>query len=322
MKHDDNIFVSIACLADPDILDTVIDLFEKAARPDRVRAGVCLQIDTAEEYLYQNLLGLNNVSVDILPYQQARGPIYARARCERLLGDEAYFLQVDCHTRFMADWDEILIRELDRARLLSEQAVLSHYPVNIKNMKSTEHLRTIGQVNRFRHVGPDAIKSHGSLISLPDQPLLSIGISAAMLFMQADTRRAIPYDPDLHFGLHAAEQVLYAARLWTHGYDIYTPTSHTLATEYEGSRSRIPEYIKQACNRNRGSWPERTWTKVKYLLELDSLEQVDPEYRASVGSEDFQYGVGNQRSLLDYYRFSGLHQQLPQYFPNYTYLGS
>ena len=51
-----------------------------------------------------------------------------------------------------------------------------------------------------------------------------------MLFMRAEDRRRFPYDPELDFGLHAAEQVLYAVRLWTHGFDIFCPTQHALAT--------------------------------------------------------------------------------------------
>ena len=69
-----------------------------------------------------------------------------------------------------------------------------------------------------------------------------------MLFMSSEVRRLFPYDPELDFGLHAEEQVLYAVRLWTHGYDIFCPTRHSLSTDYEGSRDRIPDEVKRISN--------------------------------------------------------------------------
>ena len=110
---------------------------------------------------------------------------------------EDYFLQLDCHSRFYAGWDEILIEELQSALALNERAVISHYPINIKNMTSEQHAPLIGHVNRYRQVDADAIKSHGSLVKLPEVPIVSFGISAAMLFMRSDDRRRFPYDPEL-----------------------------------------------------------------------------------------------------------------------------
>ena len=257
--------------------------------------------------------------VDTIHFNEARGPIYARYRCEQLLEDEDYYLQIDCHSRFFPGWDEILIEEFKRCQQQSGQAVISHYPINISNMEKQEVLANIGQVNRFRQIDQDAIKSHGSLIRLPEAPLPSIGISAAMLFIEGATKKRIPFDPNLHFGLHAAEQVLYAVRLWTHGFDIFAPTRHTLATQYEGSRDRIPEDVKKALNSNRRDWPQKTWSKTKYLLGLDTLEQVDPAYRNELESDAFPYGLGSARSLLDYYRFSGIHEKLKEIFPNYKF---
>ena len=210
------IFISIACFSDPDVIDTVEDALAPAVHPERPTFGICLQA-LAHDHSYQALSDLPQVRLDRIPVEEARGPIYARSRCEALMEDEDYFLQLDCHSRFYAGWDEILIEELQSALELNERAVISHYPINIKNMTSEQHAPLIGHVNRYRQVDADAIKSHGSLVTLPDVPIVSFGISAAMLFMRSDDRRRFPYDPELDFGLHAEEQVLYAVRLWTHG---------------------------------------------------------------------------------------------------------
>lgn len=321
MSSEKTIFVSIACLADPDVIDTVSNLFSTARHPERVHVGLCLQIEP-DDPAFKPLSAFNNVRLDTISYSASLGPIFARARCERLLQDEDFYLQIDCHSRFFPDWDVVLLEEYQKATGISRKAVISHYPINIRNMDNPEYLGSIGQVNRYRHVGTDALKSHGSLIKLPGEPLPSIGISAAMLFMEGSTKKQIAYDPYLHFGLHAAEQVLYGLRLWTNGYEIFCPTRHSLATEYDGARDRIPERVKQVCAANRGDWPRKTWSKVRYLLQLDSIGQVDDVYYDDVADENFPYGMGSERSLLEYYKLAGLHEQLKELFPNYAYRDS
>ena len=312
------IFVSIACFCDPDVVNTVKDCFDKAGSPARVEIGVCLQAKP-NDAAYDELNDITRVTVDRIDVTEARGPIYARARCEALMSDADFFLQIDCHSRFFPGWDEILIQEFAKASELNDNAVLSHYPMNIKNMASADHLDRIGHVNRYRYIEADAIKSHGSLVKLPKVPATSLGISAAMLFMRAKDRRRFPYDPELDFGLHAAEQVLYAVRLWTHGFDIFCPTQHALATDYEGSRDRIPDEVKRISNANRTGWPEATWSKVKYLLGLDVIQQVDPVYGDSLDGSVARFGVGDVRSLRAYYDFAGIHDELKRVFPNYHY---
>lgn len=314
----EKIFVSIACFSDPDVVDTVKSCIENAADSSRVTVGICLQARPTDR-AFDALNNLPQVMVDRIDVSEARGPIYARARCEKLMLDADYFLQIDCHSRFFPGWDDILIGELATASHLNIRAVLSHYPVNIINMESSEHLDRIGHVNRYRYIDVDSIKSHGALVKLPEKPITSLGISAAMLFMTAETRRLFPYDPELDFGLHAEEQVLYAVRLWTHGYDIFCPTRHTLATDYEGSRDRIPDEVKRISNSNRAGWPQASWSKAKYLLGLDTREQVDLVYQDALAECIQRYGLGDERTLLDYYRYAGIHDQLKETFPNYLY---
>lgn len=318
---DVTIFLSIACLDDPDIVDTVADAFAKASKPERVSVGVCLQIEPNDPR-YQSLGDYDRVRISTLHFEEARGPIFARYCCEQLMEDEDYFLQIDCHSRFFQGWDETLLAEFERCRQVSQRAVISHYPLSIDYMNEPAKIATIGKVNRFRQLNAEAIKSHGTQVPLPATPEKSLGISAALLFMEAGSKRRIPYDPDLHFGLHAEEQVLYAARLWTHGFDLFTPTVNTVATQYSGSRERISSEVRKAVLSNRGSWPEKTWTKAKYLLALDDFDQVSSAYRDSMAVHDFTYGMGRERSLLDYYRYCEIHDRLKAVFPNYHFSDS
>ena len=142
------IFISIACFCDPDVVNTVKDCFDKASSSARVEIGVCLQAKP-NDTSYAALTEIAQVTVDRIDVTETRGPIYARARCEALMTDADYFLQIDCHSRFFPGWDEILIQEFGKASELNDKAVLSHYPMNLKNMTSSDHLDRIGHVTRY-----------------------------------------------------------------------------------------------------------------------------------------------------------------------------
>lgn len=266
MNESKKIFVSIACFMDSDVVNTVKDLFQQAKFPERISVGICLQYapELAESVGdYAELDTINRVRVDKLHYTEVRGPIYARYRCEKLLRDGDYFLQIDYHSRFFAGWDEILPEEFARCRELSDKVVISHYPISITEMKNPERLNMIGRIARFREVSADDIKMHGTLVPIPPSPLSGFGISAAMLFMESSVKRALPCDANLHNGLHAAEQFLYSARLLTAGYDFIVPTRHALATEYLSNRDRIPDPAWQHYCSEYNKWGLKTCTKVK-----------------------------------------------------------
>ena len=316
MQASPSIFVSIACFMDPDVIDTVQSLYANALHPEQVSVGICLQAGP-EDRRFESLRQWPGVTVDRIDASEAKGPIYARYRCEQLLAKESHFLQIDCHTRFFPQWDQILLEEFSASLALRTKVVLSHYPINITNMDNPEHLGRIGAITRFRHIGADAIKTHGSLITRPARPTEAFGISAAMLFMESTAKRAIPFDPALHYGLHAAEQFLYSARLYTHGYRVMTPTRHSLATEYITNRERIPLAIRKQYNQCSAAWAEPTWSKVKYLLELEGQEQVAEQYQEGLDACRRQYGMGRKRFLVDFYREIGIHPQLLQLFPYY-----
>ena len=116
-----------------------------------MHVGICLQIDPGDP-AFNPLNDFSNVRLDVINYEASLGPIFARARCERLLGDEDFYLQIDCHSRFFPDWDEILLQEYGKAIAINSRAVISHYPISIRNMDNPDYLGSIGHVNRYRQV--------------------------------------------------------------------------------------------------------------------------------------------------------------------------
>ena len=123
-ENDATIFVSIACLDEPDIVATVADLYAKAADPERISVGACLQIEPNDPR-YQALGHYDRVQLSTMHYEDAKGPIFARYCCEQLLQDEDYYLQIDCHSRFFENCDSTLIKQFKACQKLSSLLVAS-----------------------------------------------------------------------------------------------------------------------------------------------------------------------------------------------------
>lgn len=122
------IFVGIPSYRDPECSKTVDDLLQKAAFPESIYIGICMQCEeAAPEYRY--LAGekfRGRVRIDWMDYKDAAGPCIARHRVQALWNKEQYYLQIDSHMRFAERWDEFLLEEL--AKCPSEKAILTSYP--------------------------------------------------------------------------------------------------------------------------------------------------------------------------------------------------
>lgn len=313
----DKIFVSIACYMDKDLINTINDCFNKAKNSKNIIIGICLQYDTDDEFFkeYENH---PQIKIKKMHYKEAKGPMYARYFCTKLVTDELYFLQIDCHTRFYQDWDVIIINELKKCEILHDKCVISHYPLNIKNMHDENNKKKIGLIRTFRYIGVDAIKSHGSIDNIPNEPKQSFGIMAAMIFMRSSALREVPYDIKTYHGYHSEEQFYYSARLYTNGYNCYTPTQHILAMEYCTNRDRLTVQSKIHLATDSNVWNQRTWRKCKYYLRLDTLENVNyQEYIDDILENKTLYGLGNNRSIIDFYKMTNIHNKLLELFPFY-----
>lgn len=287
---DDTVFVAIASYRDSQCMATVRDAVKKADKPGRLRFGVCQQNKEASEDCTPPELGPDRLRVISLDYTQAKGPTYARYLCATLYNGEDYFLQIDAHTRFIQGWDTKLIAML--ARCPSTSSALTHYPQSYDpaSQELPDELLT--------HV-PVMCKSRWNGDGLPTfeavmKPIEGAGLrqvpfmAGGMLFAPGRIFKEVPLDPGLDF-LFQAEEFLLSARLYTHGWDLFTPSENVLLHHYErkgGTRfwNDLKDYRPAQL---------RTLQRVKQLLGLAApdLSAVDP------------YGMGSTRALGEFWRF-------------------
>ena len=152
---------------------------------------------------------------------QAKGPMLARSLARKVLGNEEFCMQVDAHTDFANNWDQIALDEWKKTE--NEFGVLSNVPAD-KATKSdyTEGGEKLTEVPRqcavrFLDNGfPDYIKpADGKVVDLT-KPLLGHGWSASFSFAKCHLEESVPYD---NFSIYAMplEQFSRFARMWTRG---------------------------------------------------------------------------------------------------------
>ena len=98
----------------------------------------------------------------------------------------------------------------------------------------------------------------------------------------------VPYDPTLDF-VFIGEELMHAARLYTAGYDVYTPRKNVL-THFYGRQDKPKFWTDLASMKSR---QEESNVKVRRLL---GFEQPP--------IENYEYGFGTKRTLKSYYEFA------------------
>jgi hypothetical protein len=296
------IFVSIASYCDPLLAFTLERALATARWPQHLHFGV---VDQSPDDLPRP--HAEGVSPARLSYMRmapvyARGPCWARAIAMSLYDGEEWFMQIDSHMEFDEHWDERLIAQAHALLPGRAGVVISAYP-NAFVLEDGEPVKRPTTDKVLAH----ALKPNAAFE--PDHPVLTfeaqpLGVDhpvagyhlgAGCLFAPGHYVQAFPYDPWYYF--HGEEQAL-AARLFTHGWDIFhvpgLPVYHLYNAPGSGAPAR-PMHWDQAQDDGRA----QTWWDLEQRsrARLTSLVEGKP-----LGV----YGLGRVRTMRDYAAFSGI----------------
>ena len=294
------IFLSIACFMDNDIVNTIEDCLNKAKYPDNIVFGICLQSEDDDKCLdkYKNN---KQFKIKHINWSKARGPAYARGIIFDMFSNEDYFFQIDCHTRFYDNWDVKIINCFNECKKINDKAIISHYPVNINDIGKKDNI--IVNISTVRCIDINmGIKTHGRFVNTSSCPKKSWGISAAMLFFDRKAYSDVPFDKDIYFGLQFEEQVVLAARYWTSGYDIFTPNTHIIATEYLTNRTRQKKSVPRIPNLQK-----ETYDRLCHIMKLKCICKYD---------ESTNSKLGNERTIEDYYKMLNIYDKIKETYPD------
>jgi hypothetical protein len=164
-EGNDEIFVSIPSYRDGQRCGkTIKALFDNAKDPTKVIVGVIeqnkveedpecivtyctLQNPKINQQEIKKLFQASEKVKDECPYFRqirflgvyhigAKGPAYARSFARKLLANEEYCMQIDAHSDFIPQWDQVAKQEW--ASIGNEYGVLSNIPANINTKVKDE----------------------------------------------------------------------------------------------------------------------------------------------------------------------------------------
>lgn len=282
------IFVSIASYRDADIQNTIDNLFATATNKLDINVGVFLQIDPTIDKDC-NVINHPNVTVRTIQAHNARGAGYARAECAKLMNDEDYYFQIDSHMRFALGWDKKLIEMLP-----NRNSVISTYPLPFTPPNNLHSDRLVKIQPKKFDVDGVLLQNSGMYPLTETQSLVQSGfMSAGMYFAPRSVIEQVPIDPYLMF---TGEEITTGLRLWTHGFNLYTPNKVIAYHNYEPAPQR--PRIWQDTERNE-KYSKFSRSRVLYICRqkldvsdecLTDIEKYDIGYKRSI--ESFEQFVG------------------------------
>lgn len=336
-RNDGSVFVSLASYRDENCINTITWAYEKAKYPHLLNVGLVQQNcvenciggildkfgrtenvppdDDCHKSFCESEIGKEHCAAGRvralhINEDESLGPYAARYFASKLWNGEEWYMQIDAHMTFLQDWDAISIEMLKNAP--TKKPVISHYPPDDK--QSLEQLRKNGQTSRL--CGADFADSdlEDQIIRLgftsgghsTKAPRFAPYIAAGYFVAHSSFLHEVPFDPFLPW-IFMGEEIIMSARMWTSGYDIYSPSVSVVGHIY--FRRKKPKF----------------WESVHRLfhygihnpLQMLVLQRVKAQLNYPESQPDFirpktilshvdEYSMGTERKLEDYLFMAGL----------------
>lgn len=299
MVHNSRIFVSVASYRDSQVEKTIQSLYQNADHPDLIDVGVLAQVHLEEDgdcYLHSPEQ-YPNVLQEVIDYRESKGACWARSRIlTTMRADQPFILQIDSHTRFSKQWDTRLKQMW--YGLNDSKGVLTHYPMSFDSEKEElyeQHHTQFKVVNFLDSKIPSVDSLVRGFQDVSAIPLKTFFIAGGFLFGPRAMVEEVPYDPYIYFN---GEEITYAVRLWTHGYNLYLPAEGFVWHDYHdgGHRKRhwsdLPEEFARLHN--------LSIQRILHLLRVEPVREYEALKDLSL------YDLGFERSLTAYEHYSGI----------------
>jgi [Skp1-protein]-hydroxyproline N-acetylglucosaminyltransferase len=307
----DTIFVSLACYRDSQVINTVIDCFNKAENPDLLTIGILWQRKIDEDecikaHLMQKLPSNFYTKVKIIEmnWKKARGPIYARyVIFNELVEDEKYFLQLDSHSRFAQNWDTRyikLLKELPEPN----NSVLSNYPLGYHDGRPLDIINPVNEM--FYKKIKEQVPIFRSSRILTDTNKHTFFWAAGNSFSTTQVFAQVPIDPYLK-NLFWGEEFLTSIRLYTHGFDIYIPRKNLIYTKWSRENRPLFWELKDVMGDDFFIYRMASKKRMLYISGLEEMEVKDDVIPLIMKNAKF-YGLGTKRTKDDFFEKSGLNE--------------
>lgn len=298
------IFASIISYRDSDCSPTIAQLFHQADYPERIYAGVCEQNselpgEPQDCSLAQLPVALrDHVGYSRMNASDAKGIPLARHLAASHFNGQDFFMQVDAHSTFSAGWDTTLVSMWQKTKKCSPKPVISNYPLDWGSEEVTRVPRICS--GAFQPSG--LFRFDGALEMTGVKDFVRVPYAAGgFMFFPGQVLSEMPIDPHLPY-LFEGDEILFSVRLFTHGWDVYTPIKNVIWHRYKGTPKAKAEKRADVFSdhSDKFKWLQsEAHQKVKWLLGQSAIEPS-----AIVMKDINRYRLGKVRTLKDYENFA------------------
>ena len=249
-----------------------------------------------------------------LSASEARGPCWARYLSELLWHGEGWYSQLDSHMRLARAWDAECIREIKLLERSYPKPLLTCYGVGFERGAPYDWGETTAPapplVMAASHFDEDGVlQTKGNAArSVFATPRLNYFFSANFSFSRGARVAEVAYDPRLKY-IFYGEEILFAVRLFTAGWDVFTPSRAWAFHLWE--KSHRPSYdaglgpdekrtLEDARARLHALLAQRDGPRKPPAGATDARSWPRPNGLAPVGSDDAVFTLGSERTVAAY----------------------
>lgn len=296
---ENTIFIALAAYCEPELELTIQDCIAKANKPDNLRFGICLQYDNEgveeiREQCIDHRLNDDRFRIMKFDHSESKGGCWARHLVQEMFADESYTLQIDAHSRFVEDWDSRLIDMVER--FPGDKPLITGFPPLYYRDNEEDRYTCLDWTAYINTTVMERWTVDG-WIHHPTRPIPENNqsprytrfLSGAFVFTTGEWNRVIMQDPEHYY---SGEEFALALRSYTHGYDLYNPDQIVVwhRCHPEANRKHFSDFEDDISRAHH----------TKAMERLALLMKGDPQGKLG------RFGLGNKRSLNDFYYYSGL----------------
>lgn len=287
-----SIFVSIASYRDLELSKTIRNMIDNADNPDDLHFGV---VDQDKRNRWANLDFVKHLKHQKINYVDAKGAGYARKLATELYDGEDYFFQTDSHMRFAKGWDTKFkeMYEWCARDAGTPKVILSQFPAPFEVHTDGKDYFIEGDEAFWDEPSWTSVVNTyygawaGNREKMEDRsvPHKSHTVLGAMIFSHGQIALDIPYDERISF---MGEELCYAIRAYTRGYEIYAP-NEMLAWHFYKRDDR-----PKVWGDKKAAW----WDIEKF--------SKDTQRSVLLGEDNGVYGIDDYQRYLDYQKMVGI----------------
>ncbi len=284
------IFVSIASYRDYDCVNTLNSLFVTKSNKHDIKVVILNNYKKENERFCDNRAQILNVQFD-----KCTGVCSNRNEIQKYITNEDFYFQIDSHTRFVKNWDNLLIEFWED--LKDDKAVLSTYPLAfdpcLQWYEEGEQSFIVPSLFNEQQIlcFTQKTRSRSNVV----QPSYYIG--ANMLFAPILAIKEVPYDPNLYFW---GEEISLSVRFFTYGYNVYVPKKNLIYHWYP--HKPHTQLKRKASNLHSFDFVQKAkqLKKKSDAIILNLLKTNNTRYK---------YGLGTKRTVQDFEKRTGINFQ-------------